>query len=92
MAAELVFKGEAAAEYDRAFAHVTAHFFMFDKQPVGVGVEHQPPAILVATLTALVQRLSQQGHADLRALRQAYHRRRDGATAPPRAEIRWCLN
>jgi ubiquinone/menaquinone biosynthesis C-methylase UbiE len=29
MAAELVFKGEAAAEYDRAFAHVTAHFMPF---------------------------------------------------------------
>src|SRR6202051_3143384 len=29
MAEELVFKGEAAAEYDRAFAHVTAHFMPF---------------------------------------------------------------
>src|SRR5258708_19475509 len=29
MAAELVFKDEAAAEYDRAFAHVTAHFMPF---------------------------------------------------------------
>ena len=29
MADELVFKGEAAAEYDRAFAHVTAHFMPF---------------------------------------------------------------
>src|ERR1700722_4233984 len=26
---ELVFKDEAAAEYDRAFAHVTAHFMPF---------------------------------------------------------------
>jgi hypothetical protein len=26
MADELVFKDEVAAEYDRAFAHVTAHF------------------------------------------------------------------
>ena len=29
MADEFVFKGEAAAEYDRAFAHVTAHFMSF---------------------------------------------------------------
>jgi ubiquinone/menaquinone biosynthesis C-methylase UbiE len=29
MPAELVFKDEAAAEYDRAFAHVTAHFMPF---------------------------------------------------------------
>src|SRR5260221_1904081 len=29
MAGELVFKDEAAAEYDRAFAHVTAHFMPF---------------------------------------------------------------
>jgi len=29
MAEELVFKDEAAAEYDRAFAHVTAHFMPF---------------------------------------------------------------
>lgn len=29
MAEELAFKGEAAAEYDRAFAHVTAHFMPF---------------------------------------------------------------
>src|ERR1700753_3823117 len=29
MGGELVFKGEAAAEYDRAFAHVTAHFMPF---------------------------------------------------------------
>jgi ubiquinone/menaquinone biosynthesis C-methylase UbiE len=29
MAEELVFKNEAAAEYDRAFAHVTAHFMPF---------------------------------------------------------------
>ena len=29
MADELVFKDEAAAEYDRAFAHVTAHFMPF---------------------------------------------------------------
>jgi ubiquinone/menaquinone biosynthesis C-methylase UbiE len=29
MAAELVFKDEAAAEYDRAFAHVTMHFMPF---------------------------------------------------------------
>jgi ubiquinone/menaquinone biosynthesis C-methylase UbiE len=29
MAAELAFKGEAAAEYDRAFAHVTAYFMPF---------------------------------------------------------------
>ena len=29
MAAELVFKDEAAAEYDRAFAHVTAYFMPF---------------------------------------------------------------
>ena len=29
MAEELGFKDEAAAEYDRAFAHVTAHFMPF---------------------------------------------------------------
>ena len=29
MAAELVFKDAAAAEYDRAFAHITAHFMPF---------------------------------------------------------------
>jgi ubiquinone/menaquinone biosynthesis C-methylase UbiE len=29
MATELVFKDAAAAEYDRAFAHVTAHFMPF---------------------------------------------------------------
>ena len=29
MATELVFKDSAAAEYDRAFAHVTAHFMPF---------------------------------------------------------------
>ena len=29
MAKELVFNDEAAAEYDRAFAHVTAHFMPF---------------------------------------------------------------
>ena len=29
MAEELAFKGEAAAEYDRAFGHVTAHFMPF---------------------------------------------------------------
>ena len=29
MAEELVFKDKAAAEYDRAFAHVTAHFMPF---------------------------------------------------------------
>jgi ubiquinone/menaquinone biosynthesis C-methylase UbiE len=29
MAEELTFKNEAAAEYDRAFAHVTAHFMPF---------------------------------------------------------------
>src|SRR5712671_6871508 len=29
MAEELTFKDEAAAEYDRAFAHVTAHFMPF---------------------------------------------------------------
>src|ERR1700691_3635824 len=29
MADELVFKDEAAAEYDRAFAHVAAHFMPF---------------------------------------------------------------
>jgi hypothetical protein len=29
MVEELVFKDEAAAEYDRAFAHVTAHFMPF---------------------------------------------------------------
>src|SRR6202795_5346783 len=29
MAEELIFKAEAAAEYDRAFAHVTAHFMPF---------------------------------------------------------------
>src|SRR6202048_4110758 len=29
MAKELVFKDKAAAEYDRAFAHVTAHFMPF---------------------------------------------------------------
>ena len=29
MAAELAFKDEAAAEYDRAFAHVTAYFMPF---------------------------------------------------------------
>jgi ubiquinone/menaquinone biosynthesis C-methylase UbiE len=29
MAGELAFKNEAAAEYDRAFAHVTAHFMPF---------------------------------------------------------------
>ena len=29
MAEELAFKDEAAAEYDRAFAHVTAHFMPF---------------------------------------------------------------
>jgi len=29
MAEELVFKDEAAGEYDRAFAHVTAHFMPF---------------------------------------------------------------
>jgi len=29
MAADLAFKVEAAAEYDRAFAHVTAHFMPF---------------------------------------------------------------
>src|ERR1700747_335642 len=29
MPEELVFKDEAAAEYDRAFAHVTAHFMPF---------------------------------------------------------------
>jgi hypothetical protein len=29
MAGELTFKDEAAAEYDRAFAHVTAHFMPF---------------------------------------------------------------
>src|SRR6476646_11074489 len=29
MAADLAFKDEAAAEYDRAFAHVTAHFMPF---------------------------------------------------------------
>jgi len=29
MAGELAFKDEAAAEYDRAFAHVTAHFMPF---------------------------------------------------------------
>jgi hypothetical protein len=29
MAEELIFKDAAAAEYDRAFAHVTAHFMPF---------------------------------------------------------------
>jgi hypothetical protein len=29
MAEELTFKDEAAAEYDRAFAHVTAYFMSF---------------------------------------------------------------
>src|ERR1700738_2888916 len=29
MAEELVFKDKAAAEYDRAFGHVTAHFMPF---------------------------------------------------------------
>src|SRR5262245_58489142 len=29
MAEELTFRDEAAAEYDRAFAHVTAHFMPF---------------------------------------------------------------
>ncbi len=29
MVEELVFKDEAAEEYDRAFAHVTAHFMPF---------------------------------------------------------------
>ena len=29
MAGELAFKDQAAAEYDRAFAHVTAHFMPF---------------------------------------------------------------
>jgi hypothetical protein len=29
MAEELTFKDAAAAEYDRAFAHVTAHFMPF---------------------------------------------------------------
>jgi hypothetical protein len=28
MAEELVFKDKAAAEYDRAFAHVTEHFML----------------------------------------------------------------
>ena len=36
MAAELVFKDEAAAEYDRAFAHVTAHFMPFLSAKTGV--------------------------------------------------------
>jgi hypothetical protein len=35
-------------------AHVTARLLMLDKQAVGVGVERQPPAILVGTFVALV--------------------------------------
>jgi ubiquinone/menaquinone biosynthesis C-methylase UbiE len=36
MAEELAFKAEAAAEYDRAFAHVTAHFMPFLSRAAGV--------------------------------------------------------
>src|SRR6202162_6137643 len=36
MVGELAFKDEAAAEYDRAFAHVTAHFMPFLLRAVGV--------------------------------------------------------
>jgi ubiquinone/menaquinone biosynthesis C-methylase UbiE len=36
MAAELVFKNEAAAEYDHAFAHVTAHFMLFLLRAAGI--------------------------------------------------------
>src|SRR5271154_431381 len=36
MAEELVFKDEAAAEYDRAFAHVTAYFMPFLLRAAGV--------------------------------------------------------
>src|SRR6266446_2037855 len=36
MAEELAFKDEAAAEYDRAFAHVTAHFMPFLLRAAGV--------------------------------------------------------
>jgi ubiquinone/menaquinone biosynthesis C-methylase UbiE len=37
MAGELTFKDEAAAEYDRAFAHVTAHFMPFLLRAAHIG-------------------------------------------------------
>jgi len=52
VAAELVFKDEAAAEYDRAFAHVTAHFM-----PFLLRAAHVAPGMHVL---ALLQRRSQK--------------------------------
>src|ERR1700761_2264528 len=42
-------------------AHVAAGLFMLDEQPPCVGVECQPPAVVVGAFAALVERLSQQG-------------------------------
>src|ERR1700683_4598847 len=63
MADELVFKDEAAAEYDRAFAHVTAHFMPFllrvARVAPGMGFRRRgrsPPAAPTATSWPLMSR------------------------------------
>ena len=40
-------------------AEVTAGLLMLDKQPAGLGVERQPPAVLVRAVAALIERLSE---------------------------------
>jgi len=60
MPEELGFKGEAAAEYDRAFAHVTAHFMPFLLQAA-----HIAPGMRVldiATGTGLSAEASSRRH------------------------------
>jgi hypothetical protein len=43
MAEELTFKDEAAAEYDRAFAHVTAHFLRTKRRQLRTLLALPPP-------------------------------------------------
>ncbi len=64
MAEELIFKDEAAAEYDRAFAHVTAHFMPFLTRAAQLARDMR--VLDIATGTGLLGRIR---HPHLRARR-----------------------
>ncbi len=49
MAEELTFKDETAAEYDRAFAHVTAHFMPFLLRAAHIAPGMRVPDIATGT-------------------------------------------
>ena len=84
MPAELSFKDEVAAEYDRAFAHVTMHFMPFLLRAAHVAPGMSGLDVAMGTglsAEAALAAVGPTGHTRLQTSRRSWSGRRAGASA-----------